>query len=136
MSRVVLLVASIALAGCQIAARQVSPPPPTQLELRSIQTRAFDSTDRERVLRAVIATLQDLGLVVFHADHALVSVSGRRPDREKAQMTVSIYPRGATQLMVRANILLKAGPVVDPEPYQQFFTALGRAMFLEAHGID
>jgi len=27
-------------------------------------------------------------------------------------------------------------PVEDPQPYQQFFTALEKAMFLTAHEVD
>jgi outer membrane lipopolysaccharide assembly protein LptE/RlpB len=132
----VLLAAFLALAACQFLARQVSESPRSQLEIRSIQTRAFDSTDRERILRAIVATLQDLDFVIFHADYAVGSVSGKKPSRDKAQITVSIHPRGATQLVVRANARFNGNPITEPEPYQQFFTALGRAMFLEAQGVD
>jgi hypothetical protein len=132
----VLLAAFMTLPACQFTAGQVLESPRSQLELRSMQTRAFDSTDRERTLRAIVATLQDLDFVIFHADYALGSVSGTKRDRDKAQMTVSIHPRGTTQLLVRANARMSAGPVVEPEPYQRFFTALSSSMFLEAHGVD
>ena len=132
----VLFAGFMALVGCQYSARQVLESPRSQLDLRSIQTRAFDTTDREMILRAIIATLQDLDFVIFHADYAVGSVSARKPGRDKAQITVSIRPYGTTQLLVRANALFNATPVVEPEPYQQFFTVLARAMFLEAHGVN
>lgn len=39
-------------------------------------------------------------------------------------------------VMVRANARVNAGSVVESETYQQFFNALGRAMFLEAQGVE
>ena len=55
-----VVIAVLLSAGC------ASKPPtnimsgPSQVELRSYQTRAFDTTDRTMMLRSVIATLQDL----------------------------------------------------------------------------
>jgi hypothetical protein len=51
-------------------------------------------------------------------------------------MTVTVRPRGETQLLVRANAQYDVQPVTDPEPYQQFFTSLEKAMFLTAHQAD
>jgi hypothetical protein len=51
-------------------------------------------------------------------------------------MTVSIRPRGETQLIVRANAQYNITPVEDPEPYQQFFAALQKSLFLTAHNVD
>lgn len=108
----------------------------SQVALRQIQSRAFDTTDREKTLRSVIATLQDLSFVVDKADLDLGSVSATKLDGYALRMTVSVYPRGTKQLMVRANAQYNITPVTDPEPYQQFFTALGRAMFLTAQQVD
>ena len=51
-------------------------------------------------------------------------------------MTVTARPRGETQLLIRANAQYGIKAVEDPEPYQDFFDALGKAMFLTAHQVD
>ena len=53
-------------------------------------------------------------------------------------MTVTVRPRGATQgeFMVRANAEFQIKAVTDPKPYQNFFAALERSMFLKAHEVD
>lgn len=108
----------------------------SQLQLRSIQTRAFDTTDKEMALRTVIATLQDLGFVVEEANLLLGNVSGTKLDRYALRITVTVRPRGETQMIVRANAQYELRAVEDPEPYQQFFAALEKAMFLTAHQVD
>lgn len=124
------------LAGCVSSREQILASSKSQLELRSIQTRAFDTTDREKTLRTVIATLQDLGFVINHADNTLGSVSATKLDNYALRMTVTVRPRGTTQLLVRASAQFNLVQVDNPEPYQQFFAALGRAMFLEAQQVD
>jgi exosome complex RNA-binding protein Csl4 len=108
----------------------------SQVALRSIQTRVFDTTDRERTLRTAIATLQDLGFVIDKADAVLGAVSATKLDRYMLRMTVTVRPRGETQTLVRANAQFQQMAVEDPEPYQHFFAALERAMFLTANQID
>jgi hypothetical protein len=103
------------------------------LRLRSMQTRLFDTTDRERVLRDVVATLRDLEYTIAKADPALGVVSGTR---QQVRITVTVSPRGSGQLAVRANAQDHMAPVEDPEAYQRFFAALQRAMFLAAHQVD
>lgn len=108
----------------------------SQVQLRSIQSRAFDTTDREKTLRAVIATLQDLAFVVDKADLELGTVSATKVDGYFLRMTVSVRPRGKTEMIVRANAQFNDRPVTDPKPYQSFFAALERAMFLSANAVD
>lgn len=43
----------------------------SQVALRSIQSRAFNTRDTKKTLRTVIATLQDLGFVIDKADQEL-----------------------------------------------------------------
>ena len=124
------------LSGCVSSEGQLLHTDSSQLQLRSIQTRAFDTTDKEKTLRTVIATLQDLGFVVDKADATLGSVSGTKLDRYALRMTVTVRPRGETQLLVRANAQYKLQAVEDPQPYQQFFTSLEKAMFLTAQQVD
>ncbi|MCC6931805.1 MAG: hypothetical protein IT292_00915 [Deltaproteobacteria bacterium] len=107
----------------------------SQLQLRQIQSRVFDTADKEKTLRAIIATLQDLNFVIDKADLDLGTVSGTKLDGYSLRMTVSTYPRGK-QLVLRANTQYNITPVTDPEPYQQFFAALSRALFLAAQNVD
>lgn len=105
----------------------------SQVQLRSIQSRVYDTTDQEGALRTIIATLQDLGFVIEKADNQLGTVSGTKLDRYDLRMTVSVRPKNEQQLLVRANAQYNIYPVNDPEPYQKFFDALSKAMFLTAH---
>ena len=131
------IVSVLALAACQTDSRkQVLAASANHLALRQIQTRAFDTTDRERMLRTVIATLQDLSFVVDKADATLGSVSSTKLDGYQLRMTVTVRPRGDSQLLVRANAQYNLTAVEDPEPYQQFFAALEKSVFLTAHNVD
>lgn len=127
----------IALAGCgTTSVHQVLATGTGAVELRSYQTRAFDSTDRDKTLRTVIATLQDLGFVVDKADEVLGTVSATKLSGYQLRITVTVRPRGEKQLLVRANAEYQEKAVEDPLPYQDFFTALEKAMFLTAQQVD
>ncbi|MFQ5958644.1 MAG: hypothetical protein ACE5LF_04675 [Alphaproteobacteria bacterium] len=131
------ILAVTSLAGCQMDSRkQLLAMNDSQVALRSVQSRAFDTADRERTLRAIIATLQDLGFVIDRADATLGLVSATKLDNYALRITVTIRPRGESQLLVRANAQFNITPVDEPEPYQNFFTALERSMFLTAHAVD
>ncbi len=133
----IVMSAVLMLAGCQTDSKQqVLAVTKSQVELRSFQTRAFDTTDKEKTLRTVMATLQDLSFVLDKADAILGTVSGTKLDGYQLRITVTVRPRGETQMLVRANAQYNITAVEDPEPYQQFFAALERAMFLTAHEVD
>ncbi len=108
----------------------------SQVKLRSIQTRAFDTTDKNLTLRTIIATMQDLGFVVDKADETLGLVSGTKLSGYQLKMTVTVRPRGQKQLLVRANAQYNRAAIEDPAPYQDFFIAMEKAMFLTAHNVD
>lgn len=114
----------------------------SQLQLRSHQTRAFDTADQEKVLRTVIATLQDFGFVIDKADARLGSVSATKLAGYEMRMTVTVRPRSESQQLVRASAQFKphgaadARPVEDALPYREFFAALEKSMFLAAHDVD
>lgn len=137
-----LLAATATLAGCMGVPHQKVFEPGNQLETRSFQTRAFETTDREKTLRAIIATMQDLGFVVDKADATLGSVSATKLAFYEIKMTATVRPRGSNQLLVRANAQFKPGPAAnavpinEPGPYQDFFAALGKSLFLEAQQVD
>ena len=136
--RVVTLIGTFAVSGCQSgpSAAELLDSGQSQLALRSIQVRAFDTTDVQGTVRSVIATLQDLGFVIDESNSRLGSVSATKLDKYALRITVVVTPRGETQVAVRANAQYEREPVVDPIPYQQFFTALERSLFLSAHAID
>jgi hypothetical protein len=106
------------------------------VELRSYQTRAFDTTDKNKMMRAVIATLQDLDFIIDKADEDLGMVTGTKLKGYRIRMTVITRTKGEKQLAVRASALYNDKPIEDPLPYQDFFTALEKSLFLTAHQID
>ena len=114
----------------------------SMLKLRSAQTRTFETTDRNRVMRGVVATLQDLGFMVTGADAALGTVSGRKFTADatgqvyELRVTVTVRSRDERQMLVRANAEFNNKPVEDPAAYQNFFNALGRSIFLVANKAD
>jgi hypothetical protein len=57
------VVAAALMAGCAAGV----PPPQTQLEVRAIQTRTFDTPDTKLVMKAMFNVLQDDGYVVKNA---------------------------------------------------------------------
>lgn len=140
MPRLLSLIAALFLvSGCVLQAdsrSQVLATDQSQVALRSIQTRAFDIDDKYTTLRSVISTLQDLGFVIEEADDTLGSVSATKLDGYALRITVTVRPRGLTQMLVRANAQYNATAVDDPLPYQQFFSALERSMFLTAQHVD
>lgn len=132
-----VIIPLVILILCACAARQknILEADDSQVKLRSIQSRIYDYTDRNRMLRTIIATLQDLGFVIDDADENLGTVSATKRSGYSMRMTVSIRPRGNAQMIVRSNAQFNLQTVGDPEPYQQFFAALSKALFLEAQKI-
>lgn len=128
---------AVLLGGCVATTKQhvLDSSSESQLQKRSYQTRAFDTTEKEKVLRGVIATLQDLGFVIDGADFMLGSVSATKLDVYQLRITVSVRPRGE-QMLVRANAQYNVTPVEDPKPYQDFFDSLGKSLFLQAQNVD
>jgi hypothetical protein len=106
------------------------------VELRSFQTRAFDTTDKHKMMRTTIAVLQDLGFIIDKTDEDLGMVTGTKLSGYQIRMTVIVQPRGEKQLSVRASAIYNNQPIEDPLPYQDFFTALEKGIFLTAQKID
>ncbi len=130
---------AILLLGCNLPSdsrAHVLSTEQSQVALRSIQTRAFDTEDKHTTLRSVISTLQDLGFVIEEADDVLGSVSASKLNDYELRITVTVRPRGATQMLVRANAQFEDRAIEDPLPYQRFFASLERSMFLTAQQVD
>jgi hypothetical protein len=137
-----LLALSVAVSGCMTAPYSQALAAGDQLQTRSYQTRAFETTDREKTLRAIIATMQDLGFVIDKADATLGSVSATKLRGYELRLTATVRPHGTTQLLVRTNAQYKAHPnaiaqaIEEPAPYRDFFAALSKSLFLEAQQVD
>ena len=108
----------------------------TQLEMRTIQSRAFDTTDKELTMRTAIATLQDLGFVIDKADLTLGSVSATKLEGYAIKATVTVRARGKEQMLVRMNAQYGLREITEPVIYQDFFVALEKSMFLTGHEVD
>jgi len=132
----ILILFSLLIAGCATTQQRLLDSNSSQVQLRSIQTRVFDATDIEKTLRTIMATLQDLGFVIDKADAELGTVTATKLKYYALRMTVTVRRRGQTQLLVRANAQYNLRPITEPRPYQQFFAALEKAMFLTAHHVD
>ncbi len=125
------------LTACQTDSRnQALVSSESQVALRSMQSRVFDTTDKPQEQRTIIATLQDLGFVIDKADATLGTVSATKLNGYAMRMTVSVRDHGTKQTLVRASAQYNQTAIEDPLPYQQFFTALEKAMFLTAHNAD
>ncbi|MBE7560822.1 hypothetical protein HS125_18490 [bacterium] len=124
------------LTGCGSRQKDIFESKESQVALRSMQSRVFETGDRNFLLRTVIATLQDLGFVVDKADNTLGTVSATKRSKYNLRMTVTVRPRGETAHIVRCNAQYNLQIVEDPEPYQQFFASLSKGLFLDAQLVE
>ncbi len=140
--KALLLVLVLLVAGCATdPSREVLSGADNALKMRTAQTRAFETSDKNRVLRGVVATLQDLGFMVTAADATLGTVTARKFTVESGvpydlRVTVSVRPRDADRMLVRANAEFNSKPVEDPHAYQRFFAALGKTLFLADKEVE
>ena len=125
----------LALAGCASQNSHILEGG-SQVQLRSMQTRAFDTSNKNMVVRNVIATLQDLSFVVDKADAELGIVTATKLSRYTIRITVTVRPKSESQMLVRANAQYNFIAIEDPEVYQQFFSALQKSLFLTAHSVE
>ncbi len=132
-----VVVLAMMVAGCATTAGRAFETNESQVKLRSIQTRAFDTTDKKQMMQTVISTMQDLEFVIDKADFMLGSVTGSKYfSNNVITMTVSVRPRGEKQFLVRANAQYGIKSVEDAATYQDFFTVLEKALFLTAQQVD
>jgi hypothetical protein len=133
--KILVISVAVLLAGCNatMQERVLDTGDQSQMQKRSYQSRVFDTNDREKVLRGVISTLQDLSFVIERADMTLGSVSGTKIDKGlPVRITISVRSKGETQVSVRANAQFQMKPIEDPMPYQDLFSSLEKSLFLTA----
>lgn len=131
------LISALLLIGCATTTERVlDVGDETQLQKRSYESRIFETSDKEKVLRATISTLQDLGFVIDRADLTLGTVSGTKFENYQIKITVSARPKGNDRMLVRANAQYNLKPIDDPKQYQDFFTSLEKSLFLSAHEVE
>jgi len=108
----------------------------SQVQIRQIQTREYDTLNRRDTLRSVLATLQDLGFVIDKASYELGTITATKLRDHQIRMTVTVRERNSERLAVRANARFDESPVEEPQAYRDFFAALDKAMFLTLHDVD
>lgn len=109
----------------------------SQVQLRALQSRAFDTNDKGFVMRSLVSTLQDLGFVLDKADDSLGVLTATKVDGYELRLTATVRPHlGGSKMLVRVNLQEGRRVVLEPELYRDFFNSLSKAMFLEAHIVE
>ena len=133
--RILTVMILFIVAGCAASTAAVTAGG-SQVELRQMQTREYETLDKRGTLRSVVATLQDLGFVIDKADYDLATISATKLQKYEIRMTITVREREGGRLAVRANARFNDQPIEDPKSYQDFFTTLDKAMFLTLHKVD
>lgn len=135
MNKVIVMIAACTLTACASNNDAITSGD-SQLQVRQIQTREYDTLDKRDTLRSVLATLQDLGFVIDKADYDLATITATKLREYEIRMTVTVRQRGENHLAVRASARHNQRMIEDPQAYQDFFAVLDKSMFLTLHDVD
>lgn len=122
--------------GCETDQSVLFQPGEDQARLRAMQSRRFDTTDEQMVLRAIIGTMMDLGFVLDDANAPLGIISATKLQNYSSIRLTSTVQGRPGSIIVRVSAQRGLTPVDDPEAYREFFRALSKSMFLEAHDVE
>jgi len=122
--------------SCNFTTNTVSETNKTQLSLRAIQTRDLEITDQNKLLRAIIATLQDLDFILTRVDKDLGVITANKANKHSLDMTVTASQKTNTQSAVRASARYKKRAIEDMKFYQDFFINLEKSLFLSSNNIS
>ncbi|ARJ56714.1 hypothetical protein [Campylobacter cuniculorum] len=129
------------MTGCMANSKQMIIENTQQLEVRSYQTKTYE-TSKNIAARACVAALQDLSFIIDKADMETGTLSATKLDKNaNLKMTIVVRANGTKQAIVRANAQFSSSmqmpaSVDDPEVYQRFFEVLDKAIFFEEKGIN
>lgn len=85
----------------------------SQVKVRNAQSRFYDTKDRERMLQAIVATLQDLGFQISVLDERLGIVSGKKylaAERPSGALLPSYLLYDEESLVVMNRVYRSWGP--------------------------
>ncbi len=139
---VVVLLFGTLLSACAKDGPPVILSKKSPVELRAMQSRAFETDDQNKVFRTVIDTLLDLGYKIDKVEPSAGTVTGQK--LAMLTMTATVYAKTENRTIVRSNAVVKyvastsQGNQVDsPEFYQKcFFEPLAKALFLTALNVE
>jgi len=112
----------------------------SQLERRSYQTREFEDADYQRLVAAVIGTLQDYHFRIVDIDpdlgiitaYQLTSYEQQSRYVRRTDLTVLIRDRGEGLISLRMNMSTGLEAENSAELYRQFFSALDRKLHYQS----
>jgi len=108
----------------------------SQLKIRQIQTKSFETSNKILVLKNVISSMQDSAFVIDRADDLIGVVSGTKfKGNSTVKMSVTVKIRGE-EAIVRVNARHGRATIKDPKIYQDFFSLLSKSLFLAANNIE
>ena len=151
MARIIVVVVAVMLGACAVST-DYDPyvaAVDNQLERRSYQTREIAEADYQRLVTAVIGTLQDYHFRIVDVDpdlgivtaYQLTSHQQQRRHVRRTDLTVVIRERGERRFNVRMNMTTGLESEDSAALYSQFFAALDRKLHyqtsaaMENHGV-
>ena len=137
LSHVAVIVTALTLSACQTVDQSVLESTKSPVELRSVQSRIYETKNTKKVYRSIISVMQDLGYSIKTVEPDAGLVTGNK--LAQLDLTATVRERDEQSVRVRANAIVKVNFVGRPtqvdsaEFYQQrFFEPLSKALFLDA----